>query len=613
MKMNEEELRALIINGELRNWHQNFIAGQYGWLHDWDDEKWPLSQYHFFLKFLLVFDVETRRDYLEFVRNPEKRREYSVENVADVDLDKAFFKTWWKRISYERDEKYFASKAAAIYFAFDDNLRCWYQNVWLAEGYAYCSERDDVFLATILSNINLRVKTPEVVQMTFKNWVMPLLETLNFYRAKRFGYNVEEFAGDFYMRIFGRDGRRKFFSNGVDFWLKERPTARLDDWFVLEANRVIYRFTKRQQRKYECLLRENNGKRVGANTAKFDEIEATFLDMQMLFDVFFKKDPEKAALLASYYSCGVTYNALASFWNCGQGTNVAGASVGKRCREALDAWRSAVEKKLKLGTIPEKVWQEIFSDVKKDARADGNKTAKKEKKPKEPSGAPKNKDWRKRLRFVGKPSKDDATIFERLLENRRIDETARFTRLYEEKTQRIGLAPLVRGSGGQRETPSAVPRQNSLMTSGSPNLVPVVEIVRRYWRNKYAANCSAAFWYESATEKPGSSGYWRAVARAPLFAEPDAEIVVTISGYRAIDSWPVEVRLGEVKAPVVHGIAIFSLSKFCAGIEKGSPLVTMVVRKEKNKEGKVLRWHVKRESVGRLLLQKPTLPDNELI
>ncbi len=605
--MNEDDLRMLIINGEARSWYAKNIANRYGWLHDWDDEKWALSQYQFFLKFLQVFDIETRRAYFEFMRNPEKRQEYGAENVADGDLDNAFFKRWWRRMSYERGSKYFASKAAAVYFAFNDDLRRWYQDVWLASEYSYCSERDDVFLATILADINLRVKTPEVVQMSFKSWVMPLVGTLDFCKAKRFGYNVEEFAGDVYQRICGREGRRKFFANGVDYWLKERPTATLGDWFTLEATRVIYRFTKRQQRKGECLLGDNE-KCVGANTANFDKNEMTFVDLQTLFDDFFKEAPAEAALLASYFSGATSYNMLASFWNYGQDKKVAGASLGQHCRRIFKAWRSVVEKKLALGTIPKEAWKEVFSELRKDAREDDQKTTKK-KKEQNLRGGPKSKNWRKNIRFVTEPTKDDARLCECWLENQRIEESGSFARLYEEKTQRIGITPLIQGSGLQKETPCVVPRQNSLISSGSPNLIPVAEIVRRYWRNKYAANYSATFYYESATEKPGSLAYWRAMARAPLFAEPDAEIAFVISGYDKLYSWPSEVRLGEIKAPVVHGVALFRLDEFRAEIEGNTPVVTMVLRSVENR--RETRWHVKRESAGKLLLQKPVLPDDE--
>ncbi len=604
----EDDLRALLINGEVRNWHKIYVAPSYGWLRDWD-ESWPLGEWKFFLKFLQAFDLETRREYLEFARSCEKRREYGAENVAADELDAAFFKAWWKRISRERGEKYFASKAAAVYFAFDDDLRDWYQNTWLADGYAYCPERDDVFLGAILADANFRVKTPEVVEFAFKAWVMPLVGSLNFLKAKRFGYNVEDFAGNVYQRVCGSDGRRKNFSNGVDYWLKERPTAALGDWFTLEATRVIHRFNKRQQRKNKP-VEWNDGKRGGANAANFDENEISLVDMQTLFDDFHKAAPAEAALLASYFSGVASYDALASFWNRGQEQKIAGASLGQHCRRVLGAWRDAVEKKLALGTIPKDAWNEIFSQVKKDARADGKKRPKKERE-RNLLGPPKSENWRANLRFATEPTKDDAALFERWLENQRIEETCCFVRLYEEKTQRVGLAPLVRSAGVQRTTPCVVPRQNSLLTCGSPNLVAVSKIVRRYWRNKFAANCAATFWYESAKETRGEPTYWRAVARVPLFAESDAEVVgFAISGYRAINSWPVEVRLGRLSAPVAHGVAVFKLDEFRAEIERSAPTVIMTLRRPKIKNEET-RWHVKREIAGKLLLQKPVLPDGE--
>lgn len=604
--IDEKDLRKLLINAELKRWYERKIEPAHGWLSDWDASTVLAQESCFFLKYLLTFDLEARREYLE------KRRE---SDAAD-DFDEKFDETFLLEQLDESRENY-AKKVAAIYFPFDDELRDWRRDVWLNldEEWSYNSARDDLFLARILMDGALRVKTPDVVQKVFVDWVLPFVGTLTFRRAKRFGYTPEDFAGDTYARLFGRDGRRKLFANGVEYWLRQRPTATLRNWCELEAYRVIHAFIQRRRReKFRTSVNMGDGvKRVGANAAQFDENETSPLDMQTLFDNFARRFPAKAHLIASYLSSGAPFDLLAHFWNLGQEKKIDGASLGQRTRRTLDAWRSVAQQQLALGQIPEEAWKEIFHSVKKEARTDDKKTTEDEKEEKEPNlaGAPRSAEWRQRVRFLAEaaPTEDDATLFKNFLESRRIDETGCFSRLYEEKTQRMGLTPLVREQATRRDKPSVVPRQNSLRAVGSPNVVPVAKILRRYWRHKYPLEHSITFWYESA-EAPGTPGYWIGQVRVPLFAEPDAEIGLTLSGFDALESWPVEICFGEKRTPVVHGVAIFKLSDFRKEIERNLPQVTMLLRRVKNRRGEV-RWHVKQKNECRLLYRKPIVPDDE--
>lgn len=608
--IDEKDLRKLLINAELKRWYERKIEPAHGWLSDWDASTVLAQESRFFLKYLLTFDLESRREYLE------KRRQSDAADDFDEKFDETFL---LEQLDESRED--YDKKVAAIYFPFDDELRDWRRDVWLNrdDEWRYNSDRDDLFLARILMDDALRVKTPDVVQKVFVAWVLPFVGTLTFRRAKRFGYTPDDFAGDVYARLFGRDGRRKLFANGVEYWLRQRPTATLRNWCELEAYRVVHAFIQRRRRE-NLRTASNMGdgvKHIDANAAQFDENETPTLNMQTLFDNFSKRRPASASaahLIASYLSSGAGYDAIASFWNLGQEKKIDGRSLGQRCRRTLEVWRIAAQKQLALGTIQSASWQEIFHSLKKKARTDDKKTTEDEKEEKEPNlaGAPKSAEWRKRVRFLADaaPTEDDATLFKNFLESRRIDETGCFSRLYEEKTQRMGLAPWVREQAARRDKPSVVPRQNSLRAIGSPNVVPVAKILRRYWHNKYAPCQSIAFYYESATEAPGTPGYWRAQVRVPLFAEPDAEIGLTLSGYDPLESWPVEICFGEKITPVVHGVAVFKLSEYRTGIEQNLPQVTMLARRVKNERGET-RWHCKRKSEGRILYRKPVVPDDE--
>lgn len=605
--IDEKDLRKLLINAELKRWWDQKIAPAHGWLNDWDAKDVLSQNSSFFLKYLLAFDLEARREYLE------KRRRSDAADDFDEKFDETFL---LEQLDESRED--YDKKVAAIYFPFDDELRDWRRDVWLNlnEEWSYNSARDDLFLARILMDGTLRVKTPDVVQNVFVGWVLPFVGTLTFRRAERFGYTPGDFAGDVYARLFGRDGRRKLFANGVEYWLSQRPTATLRNWCELEAYRVIHAFVQRRRReKSRTASNMGNGvKRVDANAAQFDENETPSLDMQTLFDNFARRFPKKSHLIASYLSSGAGYGSLAGFWNLGQNKKIDGRSLGQRCRRTLEVWRIVAQKQLALGKIQSASWQEIFHSLKKKARTDDKKTTEDEQEEKEPNlaGAPKSAEWRKRVRFLADaaPTEDDATLFKNFLESRRIDETGAFARLYEEKTQRMGLTPLVREQAARRDKPSVVPRQNSLRASGSPNVVPVAKILRRYWRHKYAPDRSITFWYESATEAPGTPGYWIASVRIPLHAAPDAEIGLTLSGYDPLESWPVEICFGEKRTPVVHGVAIFKLSDFRKEIEQNLPQVTMLLRRVKNQRGEI-RWHCKRKSEGRILYRKPVVPDDE--
>lgn len=608
--IDEKDLRKLLISAELKRWYELKIKPAHGWLYDWDSASVLARESRFFLAYLKAFDVDARREYLE------KRRKSDAADDFDKKFDETFLLENFDE-TRRRGQKNYAKKVAAIYFHFDEELLDWRRDVWLSldEEWSYRPERDDRFLATILMDPALRVKAPDVVQNVFVDWVLPFVGTLTFKRAKRFGYTPEEFAGDAYTRLCGRDGRRKLFANGVEYWLRQRPTATLRNWCELEAYRVIHAFIQRRRReKFRTSVNMGDGvKRVGANAAQFDENETSPLDMQTLFDNFAKRFPAKAHLIASYLSSGAPFDSLASFWNLGREKKIDGASLGQRTRRTLDDWRSDAQQQLALGAIPKKSWQEIFHALKKEARTDDKKTTEEEKEEKEPNlaGAPKSAEWRKRVRFLADaaPTEDDATLFKNFLESRRIDETGCFSRLFAEKTQRMGLTPLVREQAARRDKPSVVPRQNSLRASGSPNVVPVAKILRRYWRHKYAPGRSISFYYESA-EAPGTPGYWIAQVRVPLFAEPDAEIGLTFFGYDPLKSWPTEIAFGNKKIPVVCGVAVFKLFEFRIGIERNLPQVTMLLRRVENRRGEA-RWHVKRKNECRILYRKPVVPDDE--
>lgn len=602
--VSESDLRALIIDDEARRWHKEKIGVKTGWLADWDGDGFALENYRPFLKYLLAYDLETRELYLK------KRRQNDDADAPDLKFDLTFLRELLDE-SRKRGEKEIAKKAAALYFL-DDDLRDWYRNCFLNAGVDwYNPARDDAFLASILIKAAFRVKTPDILRKIFLEWILPFAGTLNFRRAQKFGYQIEDWGNDVYERLFSRVGRRENAENSIDYWLKDRPTETLKNWVELEAYRTLEQVVQRRRREKPWTLIGGGDETwsVEANTGEFDEEETLRVDLQTLFDRFYADDPLKACLLTSYWGSTATFDELVAFWN----KNIAGSSLGQRYRRALDDWREFCEKELKRN-INAEVWKDLPRTIKGETRTDDieNETTQEDKTL--PLGrAPKSKDWLKNVKFLpeAKPTKEDETLFNNLLESKRINETSSFERLFAEKTQRMGLAPLVREQAARRDKqPSVVIRQNSPLSSGSPILIPVAKILRRYWRYRYAANTAATFWYEAATAARDSAEYWRAVARVPLLAtEPDAEIAFVISGYDKLYSWPGEVRLGKIKAPVVHGVALFKLSEFRMEIEKHKPVVTMVLRSVEN--GRWTRWHVKRESVGKLLLQKPVVPDDE--
>ncbi|MBR4975532.1 MAG: hypothetical protein IKY61_00650, partial [Thermoguttaceae bacterium] len=191
--MDERDFLDLFIDDEARNWQKRQIASRFGWLADWDadyDSGWVMKNHRFILRFWIAFDPETRREYLEFKRNPEKRREYDAESLLESRWEREFFEKWRDKVR-ARGERAFEQKAAALYFAFEPGVLAWFRDVWLSEeGYEYDSERDDRFLALILLDCDKRVKAPGIVETAFVQWVLPFVASITFLRAKGLGYNL---------------------------------------------------------------------------------------------------------------------------------------------------------------------------------------------------------------------------------------------------------------------------------------------------------------------------------------------------------------------------------------------------------------------------------------
>lgn len=603
--IDEKDLQRLLITAEEKSWRSKWIAHQTGWLWDWDDDAWAVKNNRFFLRFFLAFDVEIRGEYLS------KRALNDASAAPDAHFEDNFLRQLLAE-SRERGENDFARKSAALYFE-DEQLRDWYRNIFLNEEneWVYKPERDDAYLSRLLSDVAFRVKTPTVVQRVFAAWALPYCGTLTFVRAnKKYSYYPEIFFADVYERLLGQNGRR------VDFWIKTRPTETLREWFELEALREVDRALKQRQRASLALRFVDDLRKLGEKKASTDETPAPSVDVQALFDAFVDESPNEALLLTSYWNSNVSFSDLAIFW-IGRKKPIDGKTLNKRYERASERFRGICERILNV-EVPKERWIKIIklfskNDAQSDKANDESETASRLKEETSKS------DRLKRVRFVKSATEDDLNLLLSVLEAKRINETGCFIKLLQQKTQGGGLdstnvgAPLRRHWGerekGELDLSSSF--QRPLRICGAPiDEIYDAESTRRYWRNRYSENSSIIFYYESATEAPGTPGYWRAEARIALFAAPDDEMCFIFNGYDSLRAVPYSVALGEKTAKVVHGVAIFTVADFRAAVEKGEmPRVTMLRRCVES--GKSQRWHVKAESPVRLLLRKPVIPDND--
>ncbi len=617
--VHESDLQTLLIDDEAKRWYNEKISPTHGFLWDWDDEEYPVKESRFFLKFLLAYDADARAEYLK------KRRQNDATDAPDENFDENFLKEHLAE-SRKQGVKIYAKKVAALYFCFDKETLDWYRNTWLNndDGWSYIPERDDACLGQILATASYRVKTPEIVETLFHMWVLPFVGATTFLRANKYGeYNPETFYNDIFQRLFGRAGGRKLATNSIDYWLQKKP-CNLRDWIRLETLRELERILKQLQRaRWASIFLTGELEHFPAKPARSDE-HLPKIDAQGLFDSFYAEAPADATLCAAYWSNNnATFKEMASFYSIGAEEKMDTRRLNKRYERALQRFKKICERSLNIAEIPEGRWKKVVkiflkSDEQPDETNEENEASSRLK-------GTANVERLNRVQFKKTPTKEDEALLIGVLEARRCDDTGCFARHYKERMQGGGSGfdsnvtiPVRRrwlATGGQEEkqgeleSPYAVVNQNSPLVCGSPVLVSRTAVVRRYWRNKYAENSSIVFYFESATEAFGSEAYWRAEIRCPFFAASDAEIGVVISGYDTLKSGAVEIVLGEKKVNVVHGVAVFKLADFCKEIERNAPRVTILLRCVDGPKGK--RWHVKRESVGRLLYRKPVVRDDE--
>lgn len=622
--MDEKDLRAIIIDSEIRKWLSSMVEPCNGWLHDWDG--WLPQHFKYYAKILLAHDAEFRNEYLEFTRNPEKRREYGVENVADEELDQAFFErilAIWR----EKGEKTLAQKAAAIYFA-DDELRTWVQEIFLnSDGWRYNVSRDDRFLGEILSDSALRIKAFDVVRKVFQEYVLPFVGTKTFLSAKKYGYCPDDYFRDVYRRLFMPNARRKNAANAIDFYLKAepRPCATLREWITLESKRELERALQRLRRAHWtsiCLSGNLNHLARKAEKPKPDENETPFFDMQELFERFYADAPSSALLVAAYLNSDVTFNELENFWNIGLKEKVDGKTLNKQYGRALERWRSTLENTLNVKFADQETWKKIFRTIKRDARTDDEETGtRKEEKEPNFSGVPKNPNWQKNLRFLSKPTKHDEMLLTCVLENIRGDEAGFDISFLWKETQGSGLLNPnvevlpVRRRGGERgrtfysELFDVSPLQNPLLLCGSPALVDVLSLKRKHWLNRYAENGSLTFHFES-NESPRSPLYWKATVKIPTDADAETEVGVVLDGYNRLNVTPVKFTIGDVDATVSWGVAKFKVGDLRVGLARSAPSATLKISRLNDGKGGII-WGSTLGSSGRLLWRAPILPDRK--
>lgn len=624
--INENDLRRLLLDEETRRWHDKNIAPKTGFLYDWDGSSWALERknYQYFLRFLLAVDLETRSEYLR-----KRRQNDAADETAN--FDEAFL-TAYLAESCER-EKDFAKKASALYFAWNEDLRAWFQYVWLNndDNWVYNPERDDEFLAKILANEDLRVKTPDVVQRIFCDWSLPFVGSLIFRRAQKYGYQVEELTNDVYERLFGANGRRKNAKNAIDFWRKEMPTKSLRDWIRLETLRELERALKKRQRAARTAIYLSGDLSFVAKTMKSAE-NSLRIDAQTLFDQFYTAAPSDATLCAIYWNSNLTFSELTAFF----GKKVDGKALNKRYERALKRFRKVCE-----GCLDVEISRERWAKIVKiflESTEQQNETKEECEALSHLRGGG-NVERLDRVRFVGAPTENDKELLLRVLEAKRVDETGRVIRLLRQKVQgggfdtnvtmpitvcRCGDSPIKERAqdslGGFRrsDVPAKENAQSSLFQDfqrppgicGAPVNSFDAKSVRNYWRNKYSENDSVLLYFEAAEAAFSSPTYWHAEARLPLFAAADAEVPVFFGGYNPLNAAPCTFSVGEKTSPILHGVAVVALADLRAFVEKGElPCVTVLQRCVD--DGKRTRWHVKHDSKVRLLMQKSIVPDKE--
>ncbi len=633
--MEESDFRTLFLDREARRWFdENIRAALAAWLHDDENaDAWAIENYRYFNKFVLAFDGEARNDFLELLRNPEKRREILADDVSDDDFEREFLRYYFAQ-NRKRGARHSGRKAAALYFGFESDVSDWFQNVWLADSeWRYDPSRDDVPLAKIMADVNLRSKAPETVFAVFR-WALPFCGSLTFLRARnRYDYYPESLFVDLYERLVGPDGRRDDAINGFDYYLRSRPCDTLKEWVELECARQIERVVARRRRLETGLrLVADFGYWGGKNAPLNDEDLTPPEAIQKLFDIFFAESPSSAYLTTAYLALPFGFNELSTLWD------VDAKTLSKRFERGVERFRLLSEKALGVASIDAESWKRGFRLIKSDVRADDKEAKKKEReKPRfwELSGAP-HPEWKKRVKFPTAPTEADEILLQRTLQRLRSDETGRYRPMIEpfwqERTQGGGVEPVClvseqdwrerrqKTNENKPEKPKTSaktpPRPDSDEAREQAAGVPGrrifnTELVRNYWSQKYATDSCVVFHWES--KAPADSLlFWRASVRAPLHkTNSDAEVGVVIEGYERFKSAPVEFCIGNKSAKVQYGVAVFSLADFRAGIENedGNLFATMKIRALKDeKRGGALCWHVLKTSAGRLLFRPPVVP-----
>ncbi len=614
------DLRIILIDADVRKWHTEQIAHQWGWLYDVDDnDEWPLRQYRFFRKCLLAHDFDFRNEYLEFMKNPAKRREYGAESVAEEEWDRVFFGKWFTRCR-EQGGAYFEKKMAAVYFANDPKTMEWYREIYLNDNaeWRYEASRDDLCLAKILSTTELRVKTPQLVQRVLFDFCATYIQTLSFEQA--YGYDYEQFCRDIYARLF----ESKNAKNRINYWVEKRPCFALKDWVEVETWREIERTKKRLQRRLRReRMTEFLWEKMDLIGAKAKSNENEMPDLEALFARFFAVDSEGAALIAAYYNSELTFDKLASLWRLlGSDNAIGGKTLNKRHERALEQWKSVVEEMLEV-KIDESIWKKIFRNLKSEARM----AQELEQEVKAPNfGKSPSDNWRKNIRFVPEGPTEETielwkTALARVLTNQRHEEIGGGWELtFSNETQGGGLqstqtdVALVRRRRGEpatrrkgaldrpeliSDTPWQISDEARMRASGIP--VPILGCKRIYnfWRKKHGGNDNVVFYFES-TESIDSQTFWQASVRIPCDADRESEIAIVVDWRDRVTNTPfkaapVEFKWGDYSVPIICGVAKIKVGDFRVDVKGRAPSVTMKIRFHENS------WHVAHNSPGRLL------------
>ncbi|MBQ2788707.1 MAG: hypothetical protein IJE97_03655, partial [Thermoguttaceae bacterium] len=528
------------------------------------------------------------------------------------DANDAIFFRRWLELTWQ-DEKTYRRMWADIHFAFDDEIRKWFREEWLAgEKWEYEPKRDDRSLQKILANVALRVKAPDVVERIFIDWIMPLLGSRYFFAARKLGVYPDDFILNLYDRLLGRfeQGKSSEATKGrIEEWSSENPLSLREFveweglkeiWKILSrrrrAERKIYLFAD-LERRGKSLTKDENGDLA----ARQSYVLAT--NLQKSFERLFRKNSRDAFLIATQLS-GFCLKKSAAFFK------LTPDNARKRRRCASKKWLKLTEEILRVA-VDDADWGEMLTEVKRASKETAKRRKKESKKePRFGAVEPKNKNWREKYiePIVAKTNQEDLALLKSCLASRRILETGFLWRL-----QLSYYTPVTQGGLGLTNTnkikdwmvePTWYERKTR-ESSAIPAFIRCAPFNQRFWKKRYPEGSGPTFYFAS-TAPSNSDAFWEASVRVPFDANDDAEIGVVVNCYNGRFVPDGEFQFNaSTTSPIRFGVARFTIRDVREAIERGAEIAATVrVQYRVEDRDKKGRFGATFKSSGRLLYRK---------